>query len=597
MKNSICTNRPRRLPIFWAATLTIALFASTADAQDLEDLVEENARQEEKMRRIPGTEQPGLLTGDAEGRMLLPEGDKVQRLRIAQDRQVDPAQYIVGPGDVIQLYIWGEFDQDIPFEVNPEGLALVPTIGAFDVAGRTLEDVKREIVAAASQDKYPGVDITLSLQSMRFFTAYITGGVLRGEGAHVITPVTRVSDLIELAGGFLDDFQGTETDETGDGQKVTRLFDLTSQPTARRSVRIHHADGSSKEVDLAMFMATGDIRHNPYVNMGDIVHVGFRKDQVFAYGAVNEEGDHEYRPGDTIGDLIRLARGVSGSAPLAHVELWRFIEGTDSTVVIPLIQQERGTATLTIDAITDVPLQPQDMLFVRTRSDWRQTPTVFAHGELNYTGRYRISRGKTRLTDFVRQAGGFNDNANLVEARVIRTKYRAIEDPELVRLQSAVAAGGLADLTPEERAYLKSKEREERGRLAIDFEKLFVEGDLSQDIFLEGGDVVFVPEKRLTVSMSGQFEKPGLADFEEGRRAGYYLKQAGGFGFDADKSGARLIRARTGQRVKFNQNLIVEPGDEIWVPEKEYRDWWALVQGTMRTTAEALTLILLVRAI
>ncbi len=580
-----------------ACLAALGSWAAASGAQDLEELVDETERQEEEMRRIPGTETPGLLTDGGDGRVLLPEGDEVQRLRIAQDRQIDPETYIVGPGDVIQLYIWGEFDQDIRFEVNPEGLALVPTIGAFQVSGRSLADVKAEIISAASSEKYPGVEITLSLQSMRFFTAYITGAVLRGEGAYVVTPVTRVSDLLELAGGFLDDFQGTEKDETGGGQRVTRLFDLTNQPTARRSVRVAHADGTADEIDLDMFIATGDISHNPYIRMGDIVHVEFSRHRVFAYGAVNEQGDKEYREGDTVADLMRLARGVAGSAPLARVEIWRFVADTDSTIVLPLIEQETGDIKTTIEDIADVPLQPEDMLFVRTRSDWRMTPTAFAHGQMVYTGRYRITRGVTTLTEFVIRAGGFTENANLAEARVIRAKHRAIPDPELSRLRGTVAVGGLADLTPEERAYLKSKQRETRGRLSLDFERLFLEGDETQDIFLEGGDVIFVPEKRLTVSMSGQLQKPGLVTFEAGRRAGYYLAQAGGYGFDADKSGARLIRARTSQRKKFDRNLIVEAGDEIWVPEKEYRDWWAFVQGTIRSTAEALTLILLVRAI
>ena len=553
-----------------------ALWASMASTQDLEELLDETEHQEEELRRLPGTEKPGLITSDADRQERLPEGEEVQRLRIAQDRQIDPETYIVGPGDVIQLYIWGEFDQDLPFEVNPEGLALVPTIGAFDVSGRTLADVKAEIIGAASRDKYPGVEITLSLQSMRFFSVYITGPVVKGEGAHVVTPVTRLSDLIDLAGGFLN-FEGTIT--------------------ARRSVQIHHAEGPMEVVDLAMYVATGDIRHNPYLRMGDIVHIEFRQRHVFVYGAVNDEGDQEFRNGDTVDDLLRLARGIKGTAPLAQVEIWRFVEGTDSTVVITLIDQESGAIRQTVDDIADVPLQPKDMLFIRTRSDWQLTPTVFAHGQMRYTGRYRITRGETTLIDFVREAGGFTENANLLEARVIRTKARAIVDPELARLQAVLAAGGLADLTPEERAYLKSKQREQRGRLSIDFERLFLEGDESQDVFLEGGDVVFIPEKRLTVSMSGQFQKPGLVDFEAGRRGGFYLEQAGGFGFNAHKSGMRLIRARTGQREKFDKNLLVEPGDEIWVPEKQYRDWWALMTETIRTTAEALTLILLVRAI
>lgn len=584
-----------RCTAFLAAVICVCPAASRA--QELEDLVRENEREEEEMRTLPGTETPGLVPEGLEGRLQLPAGEKVQRLRIAQDRQVDPESYIVGPGDVLQLYVWGEFDQNIPFEVNPEGMVLVPTIGTFAVAGRTLADVKREITSAAAREKYPGVAITMTLQSMRFFTAYITGAVLGGDGAYVITPMTRLSDLVELAGGFVDDLAGTVT-ETSGGREVTRLRPTTKQPSARRSIQLFHQDGTMERVDLGMFIATGDIRHNPYVRMGDIVHVAFQSQQVSAYGAVNAEGAQEYRPGDTVGDLLRLARGVSGNAPLARVELWRFVEGSDSTTVIPLIDApEEGVDRSALDALLDVPLQAEDMLFVRTRSDWRQTPTVHAHGEFRFTGRYRIEPGKTKLTDFVREAGGFTDNANLPEARVIRSKLRAIEDPELARLRAAARVGGLADLDPDERAYLKSKEREVRGRLAIDFERLFRDGDASQDIFLEGGDVVFVPSQRLTVSLSGQFRKPGLVEFEQGRRVGFYVDQAGGFSFDADKGGARLIRARTGQREAFDRNLLVEPGDEIWVPEKVYRDWWALVQGTMRSTAEALTLILLVRGI
>jgi protein involved in polysaccharide export with SLBB domain len=292
---------------------------------------------------------------------------------------------------------------------------------------------------------------------------------------------------------------------------------------------------------------------------------------------------------------LRLAQGVAGIAPLAHAEIWRFVAGTDSITVVPLVTEDSDRLHTSAD-IAHVPLQPKDMLFIRSRSDWQQTPTVHAHGEILYTGRYRIVEGKTRIRDFIEQAGGLTNRANLLEARVIRTKYRAIQDPELARLQDIVTATGLADLIPEERAYLKTKQREEKGRLTIDFQLLF-EGDETQNILLKGGDVIHVPQQRATVSMSGQFLKPGLLNFEEGRRAAYYLERAGGYSFDADKGGARLIRARTGQREAYNANLIVLPGDEIWVPEKEYRDWWALVQGTMRTTAEALTLILLVRAI
>ena len=579
--------------ILLLATFLSASAAGTG-AQELEDLVEESERDEEEIRRIPGTETPGLRPQRRDGDRDLPEGEMLSRLRISQDRAIDPDAYTVGPGDGLQLYIWGEFDENIPFEVGPEGYALVPTVGFFRVSERSLSDVRNEIIAAAAT-KYPGLEITLTLRSMRFFNVYLTGAIVGGEGQYTVTPITRVSDLMELAGGFLDDVSGTEEVRTASGGKVTRRIAATKRPTGRRSIRVVHLDGTTQLVDLAMFLATGDLSHNPYVHMGDAIHVGYQQHLVHVYGSVNEEGPQEFRAGDTVGDLLRLAGGLQGTAPLESVEIWRLAAASDSLTVIPLIGVDRRDVT--ISDISDVSLVADDMLFVRTRSDWHQTPTVHAHGEMAYTGRYRIVEGVTRLSAFIADAGGFTDNANLVEARVIRAKQRAIPDPEVIRLRTAVQAGGYADLTPEERAYLKTKEREERGRLAVDFEGLFLRGDESQDVLLEGGDVVFVPGKRLTVSMSGQLQRPGLVDFEAGRRVGFYLDQAGGYSFDADKGGARLIRARTGLREDLDRNLLVEPGDEIWVPEKEYRDWIAIVQSVMRSTAEALTLILLVRAI
>ena len=50
----------------------------------------------------------------------MPSGEEVQRLRISQDRDINPEEYLVGPGDVLQLYIWGEFDLSY-IQVDPEG--------------------------------------------------------------------------------------------------------------------------------------------------------------------------------------------------------------------------------------------------------------------------------------------------------------------------------------------------------------------------------------------------------------------------------------------------------------------------------------------
>jgi protein involved in polysaccharide export with SLBB domain len=583
----------RKTRFFVAMTVVWPLLLSPLYAQELEDLVNESEREEEKLRQIPGANLPGVATQPIPGKIRLPKGEDIDVLRISQDRPIDPESYTVGPGDVLQLYIWGEFDQPIPLTINPEGYALVPTIGAFDVSNRTLAEVKERIIAAAQNEKYPGVEISLTLESMRIFTVYLTGAVLT-EGAFNVHPITRLSDLIDRSGGFVDDLRGT-VEETVSSKKVTRAQFSQAQPTARRSIRVKSLDGSSAEVDLAMFLATGDLSLNPYLKMGDVVHVPYRTHEVFVYGSVNEEGAQEFKSGDTVGDLLTLAGDVSGSAPLEIAVIWRFRDGRTSSP-ISLIDTSGQRSDKTVADIADVPLQSKDMLFVRTRADWQLTPTVHIHGEVKYRGRYRIVRGQTRIRDIVDLAGGINEGASLSKARVIRARLRNVRDPEFERVKSVQQTGGLGDLDPEERAYLKSKAREERGRVTVDFEKL-LKGDESQDILLEGGDVIFIPEKRHTVSLSGQLKKPGLIYFKEGRNVSFYLDQAGGYGFKADKRGARLIRARTGQREKLNKNLIVDAGDEIWVPQQEYVNLWKSFQGLMRTVAETLTLVILVRAL
>jgi protein involved in polysaccharide export with SLBB domain len=565
-----------------------------SSSQDLEQLMQQKEEEEAELQKLPGAEMPGMDEEAVSGRFRLPKGEEVERLRISQDRQVDPATYIVGPGDLLQLYIWGELDHPFSLPVDPEGYVTIPTVGAFPVANKTLAEVKAHLIAAVQKEKYPGAKVTLNLTSMRFFTVYLTGAVLR-EGSFVVSPVTRVSDLIDRGGGYLDDLTGRTIEETIEGTKFTRKRQFQPQPTARRSLQLIHADGSADRVDLEMFRATGDVRFNPYIRMGDVVHVPYRQHEVFVYGSVNLEGIQEYLPGDTVGILLTLAGGVSGNAPLEIAEIWRFRADGTTTDILPLL--DPGSGRVTAADIGDIALQSEDMLFIRSRSDWQQTPTVHLHGEVKYRGRYRIHQGQTRLREIIEQAGGFTEQAALAQARVLRSKYRALKDPEYERLQALRLVSGLADMSPEDRAYLKTKGREERGRLAVDFERLYVQGDESQNIQLEGGDVIFVPEKRRTVSLSGQVRKPGLIDFGEGRRVAFYLSQAGGYSWNANKGGARLIRARTGVREPLDKNLLVEAGDEIWIPEKEFRDWWAFTQSTMRTLAETLTIVILVRTL
>jgi protein involved in polysaccharide export with SLBB domain len=543
------------------------------EEEELENLVRASELEEEDMQKIPGTNLRVPIQQETTGRVRLPAGEEVPRTRFSQDREIDPATYIVGPGDILQLYIFGEWNRDYQLEVNPEGRILVPTVGEFYLFGKTLNEAKTVLLEAAAV-KYRKVDIAITLASMRFYTVYITGAVGK-EGSHIIHPMTRLSDLIEKAGNFAA--------QTG--------------PPSQRAIRITHKDGSEEIVDLQMFRATGDLDFNPYIRMGDAVHAPLREQTLFIYGAVNLEGEQEYRPGDTFGDIAALAGGLQTDAYLQKGEIWRFQEDGKTTDIIKMVDLAKPGQEVTFDDVRDVPVAAADMIFVRFRADWQLMPSVHVHGEVRYSGRYRIIEGVTTSQDLLEKAGGLTDNAWLTQAKLIRVKYRAIKDSELIRLQALQQTGGMDDMDPEERAYLKTKAREERGRVAMDFKRLIQEQDLTQDILLEGGDVIFIPRKRRTVSITGQVIKPGLVDYKEGRNVGFYLDWVGGYTWEADKGSSRLIRASTGLREPLKRKTVVEEGDEIWVPQEEYFDWWRFTQSTMRTVAEALTIIVVVRSI
>ena len=256
--------------------------------ETLADLVAIEEEEEEDLDRVE-TEIPGLGSEIGGGRIRLPKSGEPVRLMISQDRPVDPETYVVGPGDVLQLYIWGEFDVSYPMPVDPEGRILIPTVGDFAVFDLTLAEVRRRVFAAA-QKQYAGVEMTLNLSSMRYFSVYVTGAVAT-QGVISVHSATRVSEVIDMAGGFLDELRGSIAEEIQGGTTVTRVARLSPEPTARRNVILTHRDATVDSVDMAMFYATGEMRHNPYVRMGDALHVRYRLYEVQLYGPFHDALD------------------------------------------------------------------------------------------------------------------------------------------------------------------------------------------------------------------------------------------------------------------------------------------------------------------
>lgn len=481
----------------------------------------------------------------------------------ALERNVEPEEYVVGPGDEIILSLWGEISESYPLEVTPEGKVLIPHVGEILVGQMTLEQAKKKIVEAVGK-RYKKVAISVSLSKVRKFRVFVVGAV-KVPGTYTATAVDRVSMLIDQAGGL-------------------------SLGASERNIQVKRRNAAPITVDLLRFTVMGDLADNPYVRDGDVVAVPARVDSVGVFGAVNVEGYYELKEGDRVSDLVELAGGLVRDVYMEKAELVRFREDeeTPERIFIHLAK-----AVMELDPEHNLGLQSGDVLLVRHIPGWHPEHLVEVQGEVYFPGHYSIEKDKTYLSEVIERAGGFKPDASLSEAKLIRTLYEEALDPEFERLKMMQ----VADMSEQEYEYFKIKSREFLDVVVVDFEKLFLFKDRSQDVLLKHSDIIDIPTIRKTVDVSGQVKDPGAVQYKPGKKLSYYIDQAGGYNWNARKSRIRVIKGSTGQWLKPGKVKRIEPGDTILVPEKPERQYWEVFKDFVAVAANVATVILVIQQV
>ena len=115
---------------------------------------------------------------------------------------VVPADYVIGPEDVLGVVFFREADISGDVTVRPDGVITLPLIGEMKAAGMKTEALRDAIQTAAG--KYltePNVSVVIRQLNSR--KVFITGGVMNS-GAHQLTGPRNVMQLIEQAGGLTE---------------------------------------------------------------------------------------------------------------------------------------------------------------------------------------------------------------------------------------------------------------------------------------------------------------------------------------------------------------------------------------------------------
>ena len=407
--------------------------------------------------------------------------------------------------------------------------------------------------------------------SATFYSISVVGKV-KSPGIYHMPPASRISEVIKIANAIPDS-----------------LLPEKSVDYSNRNITLRR-NGIDARIDLKRFFVLGDEKNNPYLLDGDFIIVPAIHKRILIKGAVNRPGSYELIDGDRVSDIIDLAMGLRESAYLENAEVIRYTNNGKKT--------ERFSISLeniinNIDCEDNIILQNDDRIIIRFIPEFHKEKFITIRGEVQFPGYYSIEETETTLLEILEKCSGPTSNADLQNAFLQRRSREDVLDTEFERLKKML----VEDMTILEYEYFKTKSRELRGKFAIDFENLWNTKDKSSDIVLKNNDFIFLPDKSMTITVSGQVKNPGLINFVPGKNYLYYIEQAGGFSWNARKRKIRLIKADTGEWLKPKKDTIVEVKDMIFVPEKPDFDYWALTKDVMKMAAEMATLIFVIKSV
>jgi protein involved in polysaccharide export with SLBB domain len=459
-------------------------------------------------------------------------------------------KYIVGPNDIFSLGIWSVINQALPLSVTPEGSLIIPSVGEVSVSGLTLVEAKEKVISKV-RGRYISGEITLTLVNPRRFIVTVTGV---GQGKYPMSAVMRSSGLLNF---ILSDSLSLMRSGTSPGERSR--FSL-------RKITVNRKNGQVLRIDLHKYFATQDDKYNPYLMEGDVVNIPkYDIDGVFIAvdGAVQFPGVFEYVEGDDLETALQLVRGVTTSANLDSVMISRLDAAAKIMTNIYVKYEENK----------HMPLQINDRVYVLSKFENRRDYKVTILGEVNRPGPYPITENSTKLSEIILMSGGLKPNAYLptselyrrIDTFFITTKNRdTTENLFTQRLNDVIS-------NKDEKEYFDLENKAKIGHVNVDFEKL-AKGDLSQDVVLRNGDIIYISDNKKQVYVYGQVNKPGYVIYKEGADYSYYIDKAGGYGERADEDEVRIIKFKT-REWQDPDEAKVESNDFVYVPKLIKRDF------------------------
>ena len=287
------------------------------------------------------------------------------------------------------------------------------------------------------------------------------------------------------------------------------------------------------------------------------------------FGEVRKEGKVKKYGEMTLQDLLYLSGGLKQSAEYGRIEISSIISidssKSDQTPVRTVMRTMKVLPTLELDsASASYTLKPFDQVYVRKNPNFELQQLVQVNGLVKYSGPYpRLSKNE-RLSSYIERAGGFTENADVSGAILYRKNTQDYSDN--IRKNVTKLTDSIGSIV------LDSVRKSLAELVSIDLYKALKYKNSEDDIILQGGDIIFVPEKNPFVSVIGTVQSPLKIIFDkEYTNIRYYIDKAGGFGIRPWKQRVHITYANG--KSKRTKNIFflhfypkVQEGSIITVP-------------------------------
>jgi protein involved in polysaccharide export with SLBB domain len=276
-----------------------------------------------------------------------------------------PSDYIIGPGDELQIDIWGQITAHLRVIVDRSGQIYVPQVGQISVAGVHYGELEQHLKREVSK-VFKNFNLAANIGRLRSIQIMVVGNASY-PGMYTISALSTLVNAIFASGGPAPQGSLRHIQVRRDGNTITDFdfYDLLIKGDKSKDVRLE----------------SGDVLYIPHV--GPLVAIS---------GSVNLPAIYEIKDGSRLQDLIDIAGNLSTIADTSKITIDRIVDHqARKTLEFPYDEQSRTMPVVDGDIVRVLSIVP------------RFEDTVTLRGNVANPGRYPWKPGM-KIADLIPDA-------------------------------------------------------------------------------------------------------------------------------------------------------------------------------------------------